>query len=83
MIPALTERIDLRYFAGAMVFLLLAFCSSGCGSSDRSATAAAQQTAKGEGRIRYEGTGKNKQEILIRRRDERIKKLQEAAKEKG
>ena len=51
----------------------------GCGSS----TGDVQGTAKAkseEERWREEGTGKNKQKVLIRRRDERQKELLEAAK---
>jgi hypothetical protein len=62
------------------VVAALAYCSSGCGSSDQGGTGGTQAAVKGESRFRTEGTGKNQQEVLIRRRDERVKRLQAEAK---
>jgi hypothetical protein len=50
---------------------------AGCGSSDVQGTA---KEKKEEDRYRYEGTGKAKQKVLIRPREERFKELMKAAK---
>lgn len=80
MILAFIRRVDLRHWVGALVVAVLAYGSSGCGSPDQGGTGGAPAAVKGESRIRVEGTGKNKTEVLIRRRDERVKRLQEEAK---
>jgi hypothetical protein len=62
----------------------IAWCSSlilaGCGSSDVQGTA---KEKKEEDRYRYEGTGKAKQKVLIRRKEERVKELMKAQKDPG
>lgn len=86
MISAFMDHGDSRRCAGALVILLLALCLSGCGSSDGDLSVGVQGTAKAkqeEERYRYEGVGKAQNKTLIRRQDERLKELREAAKKSG
>jgi hypothetical protein len=87
--PAMTafvKLVDLRQGACALVLLVLVLGSPGCGSSRDDLSRGVQGTAKerpDEERYQYEGTGKAKQKTLIRRQDERLKQLKEAAKKEG
>lgn len=76
-VPAGIASAARKRLAGALALLLLLAGSPGCGSSVPDSTAGA--ATKGGPRYRIEGTGKDKQEVLVRRRDERHKKQQEAA----
>lgn len=67
--------------AGAFVPIILAALSFGCGSDSEQVGTAKE--VKEEERYRYEGTGKAKQKVLIRRKEERFKELREKAKESG
>jgi hypothetical protein len=79
------NRVDPIHRAGALL-VVLALCSSGCGSSGGDLSTGVPGTAKAkkeEDRYRFEGTGKAKNKTLIRRQDERLKELREAAKKTG
>jgi len=72
-----TRRRWSALFAIACCFSLIL---AGCGSSDVQGTA---KEKKEEDRYRYEGTGKAKQKVLIRPREERFKELIKAEKNPG
>jgi hypothetical protein len=73
-----TRGFRLWQSAGVVVPLMLAALSSGCGSGQN--LTGTSKELKEEERYRYEGTGKAKQKVLIRRKEERVKELRDAAK---
>jgi len=68
-----------RWVALFAVVWCCAVIVPGCGSSTGDVQGTSKEKSEEE-RFRYEGTGKAKQKVLIRRRDERQKELLDAAK---
>jgi len=68
-----------RWVAVFAVAWCCALVLPGCGSSTNDVQGTAKPKSEAE-RYREEGTGKDKQKTLIRRKDERQKELLEAAK---
>ncbi len=67
---------------GRFLLILFAIGAYGCGPSATDVQGTAKEK-KEEDRYRYEGTGKAKEKVLIRRKDERLKALSEAPKNPG
>jgi hypothetical protein len=86
VISAFMNHVGPRISAGGLLLSLLALCSSGCGPSGEDISKGEQGTAKAkpaEELYRYEGEGAAKVKTRIRRKEERLKELQEAVKKPG
>ena len=76
MISSSIRDFRLWRHAGLLAPIMLLALSCGCGPSGQDMPGTTKEL-KEEDRYRYEGTGKAKQKVLIRRKEERIKELRD------